>query len=384
MPSSNNLETTQMADQAAPEHRDFEALFVDCSLAPSNEQTKQFLDQVLLDLEYSPRSRSKAGVHSLLISLFEAQQAIGGRDHILVAIPANETHWTSDELLTRQIARTIRTKLIDAGWLNLRRRGFNGSPFYGRVSCDLFAVNMPQIESYLDEASVMSNRANLSATTRSQTNSHRRAIPSTSDAHQEFIRLNEIIASGDVKLGRRIAIAGVNRRFSDFRSRRGGRFFHPYTSKPSATRLSEMTIGNQPVCEVDISACSLTMLASMSGFELPATDAYEGFSESDREIAKALIVKMFGSGRSNVHTLSLNQVADLNDIGIEANVNQSELASAIRQKYPFLENLRPGELDSETMAYWESEIVQAAIFKLHEDDGIVGCPMHDAVIIHLS
>ena len=370
-----------MNDPVPTLHRQFEPVFADCSLTTTDRATIAFLDGVLADIGYRPAGKYLEGVRRILISLYEAQDAIAGRDHMLVAIPASLDYWKNESSITRQVIRTLRNKLKGASILTLRRPKFNGTGFGGPPMCDLFAIQMPRFEQYRSVASVVSVVSNLQATTKKVDSSVRITLPKRSREASDLLRLNGIISEGKVSLGDRVVIAGVDRKFSNFDLKRGGRFYGPYTNKPKQTRFKDMSINGEQICEVDISACSLTLFAAMSGHELPAGDLYAGFAEKPREITKSLVVEMFGNGSNRKNRLSRPNVEKLESMGIKGDGDLSEVRKQLNHSFPFLSRLEKGVLDSEALSYHESEIIQGAIFKLYEQHGATACPMHDGLIV---
>ena len=373
-----------MASDSPKKSMKYETLFANCDLVPGNTQTKQLLDEVLEEIGYKPNLKSRQGIWSLLISLYEAQETIGDRDYVFVAIPAGDDYWGPDEPVTRQTVRTLRDKLKDAGYLKTKLRSFYGSHFYYRVRCELLEVNLPMFDRYLVEASVESRVVASSAKTKTADGRSRKSIPKSSKEYKDLARLNKIIGSGNVKFSSRMSVKEVSRSFSDFKTKRGGRFYGVYSHKPKQSRLQNMSIDGSSICEVDISACSLTILSSMKHFPLPEGDPYAGITGSKRDIIKALVVRMFGSGDAFNDLLSTDQISELRMRGIEVQRQQKELGNRIRDMYPVLELLEPKKLDSETIAYHESEIVVSAILALHEQHGAVGLPMHDGLIVRKS
>ena len=286
------------------EHRDFEPIFVDCSLEADDDVTKGFLNSVLETINYHPKGKYLRGVHSLLISLYEAEETIGSRHHLVVAIPANQDYWSSEDLVSRQIVRTLREKLREAGILTLKKGKFNCLKFLGPSTCDLFSLSMPRFEWYASNASISTRTKSFKVKTREQGSSAQRALPDDSREASDLIKLNSIIQGGSVKFGGRISIGGVSRKFSDYDRRRGGRFQGAYTNKPKQMRFQKLTIMGEAVSEVDISASNPTILAAIAGYKLPDKDMYEGISGAPREVTKALVVEMIGSGNCNKSKVS--------------------------------------------------------------------------------
>ena len=74
-------------------HRDFERIYVNCSLKPASVETEEFLDARLKEMGYRPTRKFRSGVRSLLISLYEAQLITADVYHKVVAIPAGDVPW---------------------------------------------------------------------------------------------------------------------------------------------------------------------------------------------------------------------------------------------------------------------------------------------------
>ena len=158
----------------------------------------------------------------------------------------------------------------------------------------------------------------------------------------------------------------------DFDWNYGGRFYGPrycYLNWPSALR-SEITINGDPVCEIDISACQLTLIYGVLNEPLDLTsDPYqiEGLSRDDVKKAINLII---GLGK-----------VPSDDWGKYDNTKFNQIKHAALGKHPVLIKLEYSQLGSKRLQAVESDIVSAALLSLARDHSIPALPVHDCLIV---
>lgn len=351
-------------------NRDFEPIYVNCSLKPASVETEEFLDARLKEMGYRPTRKFRSGVRSLLISLYEAQLITADVYHKVVAIPAGDVPWKDLKDISRSAVRSFRDALKSAGYLELKRRNYRDA-WSGESSCDLFDVSLPSLAECCEQASIATNAPNLYAFNKASEKKMRDADLKT---------INTIICQGKVKIDARVAIEGVSRSYKDFRAKLGGRFQGAYTNISKASRLASMTIDGEPVCEVDISNCNLRLLAAWQHGTLLDGDLYDGLGSS-RDVTKAFLVQMIGAGNANRSQISQSTREELTGAGVNVPRDLRPLRDELLNRYPFLSSLQSGQLYSEALAFHESNIVAQTIIRLWEDHQVVSCPMHDCLIV---
>lgn len=359
-----------------PLHPEYEPIFIDGSLEPSDVRSKDFLNNFLGLLGYQPDRRTRPMVHRLCLRLYEAQIEIDDSPRKFAAIytgPEFCSRWG----VTPSVVKTLRKKLLEAGYIqNVRRyHHLTFDSYAQKASTDLFALKLPMMDRYLTEVAVQTFKYALATTD---------TTAGATIKNDKFLEeINAIIIQGNVRINGRISVSGVRRSFTDFKKKRGGRFYGPYTNLSKDLRLRQVTVLGESICEVDISSCNLTLLAAMKGAELPDGDLYSGFGV-DREVVKKTIVEMFGTGNSSKPRLSAASKADLFEQGFAFDYDHKALIGEINVRFPFLKELQPKVCDSETMAYYESVIVGNAILNLWKKHRLASLPMHDCLMVPRS
>jgi len=163
-----------------------------------------------------------------------------------------------------------------------------------------------------------------------------------------------------------------------------------YQQKPQDERL-RITIGGEPVVEVDIRASHLTMLHALLGLPAPDGDPY-AVGDVPREVAKAWINASLGKGspvrRWAKKTLEQmqKQMPDL------AAFPPRKVGEAILRRYPFLADPaaalagnRPAGRDARQLLphrlmFAEACVLSHALRQL-AGQGILALPMHDGLIV---
>lgn len=175
--------------------------------------------------------------------------------------------------------------------------------------------------------------------------------------------------------------------FSDCAKDRGGRLYNDYQNLPK-DRRGQALIDGEPVAQVDIKACSPTILSAMNHVEefFDVDDPYSGGNSVPREVIKQLVVEMIGSGNWNKRRLSDHGLASVRKkLGEPSYKPDSEVLSGAMDRLlngPLrsLQSLQRGILDSETIAYHESNIMIRTILKLD----VPAYPVHDCLICKSS
>jgi hypothetical protein len=178
--------------------------------------------------------------------------------------------------------------------------------------------------------------------------------------------------------------------------RLGGRFYavggSNYQNLPKEDRRL-IRIGGEPVVEVDLHAAFLTILLGRSGVEkLPADDLYDAVG-LPRAATKAWMVQTFATGRP-LAGWSVATPAEVKALGVSA----AAVRSAALRAYPALADLpvilpaelrrslpadRHGWAVGQYLTNLESRVM-TVVLESCSRRGVVGLPMHDAIIVPAS
>lgn len=210
---------------------------------------------------------------------------------------------------------------------------------------------------------------------------------------KDVAALNERVAGADIRGCR----APAFRRSFRHDLRMGGRYYAIGTGnfqQMSEAERTHITINGAPVVEVDIHACNLSIFLALTGTRtLPSGDLYERVRlpndiPNARAAVKEWMVETFGSGRLMSHW-SRRAPETVRSI------RPSVIRTAALRAYPALANLTvvlPPDLAAslppcegekavgQVLANWESRVMQGALGYVREY-GVVGLPMHDALIV---
>ncbi|WP_295512956.1 hypothetical protein [uncultured Sulfitobacter sp.] len=158
----------------------------------------------------------------------------------------------------------------------------------------------------------------------------------------------------------------------DFDWNYGGRFYGPrycYLNWPSDLR-KDITINGEPVYEIDISACQLTLIYGLLKEPLDLTlDLYqiEGLARDDVKKTINLII-------------GLGEVPS-DDWGKYDNTKFNQIKHAVLGKHPILTKLEDSQLSSIRLQAVESDIISDAMLALARDHLIPALPVHDCLIV---
>jgi hypothetical protein len=157
---------------------------------------------------------------------------------------------------------------------------------------------------------------------------------------------------------------------------------------------ARITIGGKPVVEVDITAANLTIFLALTGTrKLPDGDLYGRVALPDgsplpRAAVKQWMIQSFGRGR-----LMSRWSRDTPKAATA--VRAAVIRDAALRAYPALRNLTailPADLVAslppdklqwavgQLLTNWEARVIAGALGYIH-DYGVVGLPMHDALIV---
>jgi hypothetical protein len=207
------------------------------------------------------------------------------------------------------------------------------------------------------------------------------------EMRRRLVELNATVRAGDV----RGCFAPAFRRVFIGSLRLHGRIYalggSNFQNQPREDR-AHITIGGEPTAEVDLHAAQLTILLGLTGSTtLPADDLYSAL-ELPREAVKAWVVRSFGEGKL------VNRWGAETSPEVRA-VRPTAIRDVAVQAYPALRDLTaivPSDLLATLPVEWhawaagqylvntESRVMDAALLELRRQ-GIVGLPMHDAIIV---
>jgi hypothetical protein len=170
-----------------------------------------------------------------------------------------------------------------------------------------------------------------------------------------------------------------------------------YQRMSEAERLSWITIGGEPVAEVDIGASHLSLLHARLGLPLPPGDLYAAVTEFPRDVVKAWVTGTLGKGSPVVRWTRGKRVSDAVRV-----YDPRAVGEAVVARYPFLrdptEAVRhlahlgpPKRILTHHLMGMEARIITAAMGCLlgadHPDwpePRVLSLPMHDGLIVPLS
>jgi hypothetical protein len=165
----------------------------------------------------------------------------------------------------------------------------------------------------------------------------------------------------------------------------------------SEEERGRITIDEEPVVEIDIHAANLTIFLALTGTrELPNGNLYERVTRPDgkpfpRQAVKRWFVESFGSGR-------LMSRWSHDTPNAPKVVGPAVIRAAAQRAYPALRDLTAilprdlaASLPSDRLAWaagqhltnWEARIIAGALGYVRSY-GVVGLPMHDALIVPQS
>ena len=162
----------------------------------------------------------------------------------------------------------------------------------------------------------------------------------------------------------------------DFDWNYGGRFYCQgdgcYLNQPKEGR-PKITINRSPVVQIDVTACQLTMLHGLLGFDMnPDEDPYDipGIS---REYVKTQVNIAIGKGSMPNH-LNLRSSTKAKD---------QNLAKII-EKHPVLQYMEENGLNSLRLQAIESDIMTATLLELVQAHQIPALPIHDCLLVSIK
>lgn len=179
----------------------------------------------------------------------------------------------------------------------------------------------------------------------------------------------------------------------DFAWDRGGRLYsqsagRDYQRLPQVER-SRMTLGGEPVVEIDIRASYLTIAHAVAGEPYdPGVDAYRlpGFEgERGRAVVKGWAATTLAKGSPPIRwpDRQLEEYAKSFGRSLSKDFKVRAVSEAMLARYPLLGRLAEVGLDWSVLMYRESEIILRTMHRLLDLD-LPSLPVHDSLIVQAS
>ena len=332
------------------------------------------IDELLTQLGcLSNRTASLRKLHTLMSSFLMQAQRLAKRvqlkgGQMVIGWPHDEAYWRTRSEVGYKIAIQLRKALLENGWITHKRQA-TINLYQGESNCNGYLIADFVLE-LADGIAFQSSE--LTYPTKSSTKEAKGKKVTNEALDKRTIALWELWKSepltlGDIKMWR------ATRSFSNQELTRGGRFFGPWTNMNKERERLKCTIGGYPVAEVDVSGMYPTLLCAITGhvpFKTRFKDPYfiEGI---EREKVKAVLTSAIGGGTANQRTLT--------DLMRKSGLTQerlTEIRRAILPKFECLRSLKKGVLDSEALAYHETEILMRVVERLNRPIFI----LHDCLI----
>jgi hypothetical protein len=171
---------------------------------------------------------------------------------------------------------------------------------------------------------------------------------------------------------------------------RHGRCYADYQRLSKDKRLA-LTIGGEPVAEVDLCASHPTAIHGLFGHELPEGDLYEAVVDPrtgeflPRKLVKSVATVLIAN-RGNVPKdwLPDKMAKFAKDYpNLSRDYPAALIGQALLDTYPVLMDWKASGLDSNALMFQESRAVLAAVCQA-KDRGFAALPVHDSLIVALS
>ena len=335
---------------------------------------EQQIDHLLIQIGcHSNRPASLSKLRTLMSSFLVQAQRLANRvqrksGQMVIGWPHDEAYWRTRSEVGYKISIALREALLESGWITHHKQA-TINLYHGESNCNgyLIADFVPELAHGIAfQSSELTYPTKSSARETKGKKVTNEALDKRTTALWELWK-SEPLTLGDLKMWR------ATRSFSNKELTRGGRFFGPWTSMNKERERLKCTIGGYPVAEVDVSGMYPTLLCAITGhvpFKTRFKDPYfiEGI---EREEVKTVLTSAIGGGTANQKTLT--------DLMRKSGLTQkrlTEIRRVILPKFGFLRSLKKGVLDSEALAYHETEILMRVIERLNKPIFI----LHDCLI----
>ena len=335
---------------------------------------EQQIDHLLIQIGcHSNRPASLSKLRTLMSSFLVQAQRLANRvqrksGQMVIGWPHDEAYWRTRSEVGYKISIALREALLESGWITHHKQA-TINLYHGESNCNgyLIADFVPELAHGIAfQSSELTYPTKSSARETKGKKVTNEALDKRTTALWELWK-SKPLTLGDLKMWR------ATRSFSNKELTRGGRFFGPWTSMNKERERLKCTIGGYPVAEVDVSGMYPTLLCAITGhvpFKTRFKDPYfiEGI---EREEVKTVVTSAIGGGTSNQRTLT--------DLMRKSGLTQqrlTEIRRIILPKFECLRSLKKGVLDSEALAYHETEILMRVIERLNKPIFI----LHDCLI----
>jgi hypothetical protein len=359
---------------------DFDEQFVSPLYSPASESVELIHNEMMRLKLDSAYSKYHPKMHTLFASLIIT--ALRTYDDPVVAFPMKNEWWAQNSTIGYKLARKFKTTLEERGIITQianAQKGFGGTK--GR--CAIFAVDWEWLERFKDIKTISSRYPHPVRVKDKDDNEpiDRRAAD---DIQTDVIALmNFWEAHPLVYKNARMTVA---RRVFNINYNRGGRFYGPWTHMRKVERM-KMTIDEEPICQIDISAAFLTLLQAITKntgylvdeeFSDPYTPTrlHNVFGSSDitREKVKQFINAWIGGGNPKRHQAGNGLSLFPNDTEFK------EFRNKIMPYFPELKLVNKQQLCGMGLQKHESTILNRVMLSLYSQ-GVVSYPMHDCIIV---
>jgi hypothetical protein len=335
---------------------------------------EQQIDHLLIQIGcHSNRPASLSKLRTLMSSFLVQAQRLANRvqrksGQMVIGWPHDEAYWRTRSEVGYKISIALREALLESGWITHHKQA-TINLYHGESNCNgyLIADFVPELAHGIAfQSSELTYPTKSSARETKGKKVTNEALDKRTTALWELWK-SKPLTLGDLKMWR------ATRSFSNKELTRGGRFFGPWTSMNKERERLKCTIGGSAVAEVDVSGMYPTLLCAITGhvpFKTRFKDPYfiEGI---EREEVKTVLTSAIGGGTANQKTLT--------DLMRKSGLTQkrlTEIRRVILPKFGFLRSLKKGVLDSEALAYHETEILMRVVERLNRPIFI----LHDCLI----
>ena len=332
------------------------------------------IDHLLIQIGcHSNRPASLSKLRTLISSFLVQAQRLANRvqrkgGQMVIGWPHDEAYWRTRSEVGYKISIALREALLESGWITHHKQA-TINLYHGESNCNGYLI-----ADFVTELAhgIAFQSSELTYPTKSSARETKGKKVTNEALDKRTIALWELWKSepltlGDLKMWR------ATRSFSNKELTRGGRFFGPWTSMNKERERLKCTIGGSAVAEVDVSGMYPTLLCAITRhvpFKTRFKDPYfiEGI---EREEVKTVVTSAIGGGTSNQRTLT--------DLMRKSGLTQqrlTEIRRIILPKFECLRSLKKGVLDSEALAYHQTEILLRVVERLNRPIFI----LHDCLI----
>ena len=199
--------------------------------------------------------------------------------------------------------------------------------------------------------------------------------------------INSFLFSFDLRGPEDTSFVGLKRLFNnytkeDYSFDQGGRLYcsshiNSYQSL-SGTDRAKLTIDGEPVVEMDMHACALSITHALFGIPLPNQSDFYNIGGLDRSIVKSWINLSLTNGKPLMKWPE-NVIEDFDKAGIKYK-KASHYAPIMLKAYPFINDLEQHNVTWAKLQFEESEVIIASMKELITR-GIPSYPVHDSLIV---